>query len=95
MSQDVVVGDVVQINPDSDEVFGGCFLVVEEVNSWGFQGYCDMPGKDRGVIHYRVNRGDCSRILTELDALDPQPRGHEFERVTKWVLRLANGLSPD
>ncbi len=62
MSQDVVVGDVVQINPDSDEVFGGCFLIVEEVNDWGFQGRCDMPGHDRQVFHYRVNREDCTRV---------------------------------
>ena len=62
MSQDVVVGDVVQINPDNDEVFGGCFLVVEEVKSWGFQGYCSMPGKDGGVFHHRVKREDCSRV---------------------------------
>jgi len=62
MNENVVVGDVVQINPDKDEVFGGCFMVVEEVKVWGFQGYCDMPSKDRGVFHYRVNREDCSRV---------------------------------
>ena len=62
MTENVVVGDVVQINPDSDEVFGGCFLIVEEVKPWGFQGYCDMPGHDRGIFHYRVKREDCSRV---------------------------------
>lgn len=62
MSENVVVGDVVQINPDSDEVFGGCFLIVEEVKPWGFQGYTEIPGKDRGIFHYRVNREDCSRV---------------------------------
>jgi hypothetical protein len=63
MTDNVVVGDVVQINPDTDEVFGGCFLIVEEVNAWGFQGYTEIPGKDRGdIFHYRVNREDCSRV---------------------------------
>ena len=60
--QDVAVGDVVQINPDSDDRFAACFLVVEEVKPWGFQGYVTVPGVERKVAYYRVNREDCERL---------------------------------
>jgi len=38
--RELKIGDVVQINPDHDEVFGGHFMVVTEPKSWGAQGYC-------------------------------------------------------
>jgi hypothetical protein len=59
---DVEVGDVVQINPESDDRFAACFLVVEEVKPWGFQGYVSVPGVERKVAYYRVNREDCERM---------------------------------
>lgn len=58
----VAVGDVVQINPESDERFAACFMVVEEVKPWGFQGYVTVPGVERKVAYYRVNRGECERL---------------------------------
>jgi hypothetical protein len=37
------VGEIVQVNP-SNEVFGGCMVVVTEVKSWGVQGYVQSAG---------------------------------------------------
>jgi len=39
------VGDVVQIDPEEDEVFGACFMVVTSPRSWGAEGYVQaLPG---------------------------------------------------
>jgi hypothetical protein len=46
-TQDVKVGDIVQVNPDK-EMFGACMVVVTELKSWGIQGYvqsADVPGQ--------------------------------------------------
>lgn len=50
---DLKVGDVVQIDPASDEVFGGCFMTVTEPKSWGAQGYCVGPDGGKGLAYYR------------------------------------------
>ena len=34
MTQDLKVGDIVQVNPDK-EMFGACMVVVTELKSWG------------------------------------------------------------
>lgn len=47
----LAAGDVVQINPAHDPVFGGCFMVVTEPKGWGAQGYVTVPGK--GDAYYR------------------------------------------
>jgi hypothetical protein len=52
MNPGIKVGDVVQINPEHDERFGACFLVVTELKSWGVQGYARVPGG--GDAYYRV-----------------------------------------
>jgi len=49
---DLQVGDVVQINPSHDKVFGACFMVISEPKSWGAQGYCAVPG-ELGLAYYR------------------------------------------
>lgn len=46
------IGDVVQISPEHDARFGGCFMVVTEPKSWGAQGYVSIPGES-GVAYYR------------------------------------------
>ncbi len=56
---DVTVGDVVQISPfdPSNPMFGGCFMVVTELKSWGVQGYVQALGKDGepgGQAYYRA-----------------------------------------
>lgn len=45
-------GDVVQIDPAHDEVFGGCLMLVTEPKAWGAQGSVRVPG--RGEAYYRV-----------------------------------------
>lgn len=56
------VNDVVQINPAHDARFGGCFLLVEEVKSWGVLGFVQIPGnaEQGGQAYYRLpwNGGD-------------------------------------
>jgi hypothetical protein len=48
---DLKVGDVVQIDPEHDPVFGGCFLIVSEPKAFGAQGYVHIPGQ--GDAFYR------------------------------------------
>lgn len=50
------VGDVVQIDPLHDDVFGACFMQVTEPKSWGAQGFVlVLPGenKPKGQAFYR------------------------------------------
>lgn len=48
-------GDVVQINPEHDTRFGGCFLLITEVKSWGVQGFVQIPTSDGfNRAYYRV-----------------------------------------
>lgn len=47
------IGDIVQIDPAHDKLFGGHFMVVTEPKSWGAQGYVRvMPSQ--GLAYYRV-----------------------------------------
>lgn len=46
------VDDVIQIDPEHDERFGGCFLLVTEAKSWGVQGFVQIPGG--GQAYYRL-----------------------------------------
>jgi hypothetical protein len=48
---DLKPGDIVQINPDHDEVFGGCLMIVMEPKAFGAQGFVQIPGK--GQAYYR------------------------------------------
>lgn len=59
MSTVAEVGDVIQIDPNHDERFGGCFAFVEEVMPWGV-GLCGIPSPGiapRQVFYYRVPHG--------------------------------------
>ena len=47
----LIIGDVVQIDPEHDEKFGGCFMVVSEPKSWGAKGYISIPG-EKGLAYY-------------------------------------------
>lgn len=38
-SRHLKIGDVVQINPENNEVWGGMLVVVTEPKEWGCQGY--------------------------------------------------------
>lgn len=52
-ARDLEVGDVVQIAPEHDKVFGACFMVIAKPKSWGAQGYVDVPGVEGGQAYYR------------------------------------------
>ena len=44
-------GDVVQISPEYDQKFGGCFLLVTEPKVFGAQGFVQIPAS--GQAFYR------------------------------------------
>ena len=44
------IHDLVQINPDYDEIFGGHLLVVTEPKEWGCQGY--IIGRIIGAVEF-------------------------------------------
>lgn len=56
----IAPGAVVQIDPASDEVFGGCMVIVTEVRGWGVIGYMQMPEKERAYI--RLGFGDIESV---------------------------------
>ncbi len=58
---EIAVNDVVQINPESDPKWGGCFLVVTEVKSWGIQGWLRIPMQS-GSAHYRAPYEHIARV---------------------------------
>lgn len=41
-------GMLVQIDPESDPIFGGHFMVITEPKSFGAQGYCPAFGRREG-----------------------------------------------
>jgi hypothetical protein len=54
-------GDVVQITPESESAFAGCFMLVTEPKVWGAQGFIAMPlerGKLPGSAYYRAKFED-------------------------------------
>ena len=53
-------GDLVQIDPEHDTVFGGCIMTVTEQKDWGAQGYIKIPG--RGLAFYRLKHKDGVRV---------------------------------
>lgn len=51
-------GDVVQLAPGPDKMFGGCFMLVTEPRPWGAQGFVAVSfgrGKAPGRGYYRAN----------------------------------------
>lgn len=54
MKNDYAVGDVVQIDPAYDPMFGGAFLVVTERQLWGVMGYAHPLVEGGGQAYYRV-----------------------------------------
>jgi len=43
MTQDLKIGDIVQVTP-TKETFGACMVVVTELKSFGIQGYVQSAG---------------------------------------------------
>jgi len=66
--RNIIPGDVVQIDPEHDSVFGGHFLVVTEVASWGVQGYVPVLENRRDLAvscplaYYRAAFSQIKRI---------------------------------
>lgn len=50
-------GSIIQIDPDYDELFGGCLMIVTEEKPWGAQGYFDVPGKGRAYYRCKHENG--------------------------------------
>lgn len=55
-------GDIVQIDPEADEVFGGCLMIVTEPKPWGAQGYITIPGEEGGLAFYRCEHAHMERV---------------------------------
>ena len=55
--RELEVGEIVQIDPASDERFGACLMVVTEPKSWGAQGYVKNAGS-AGLAFYRCEFKD-------------------------------------
>lgn len=60
MNQDLKIGDIVQIDPSSDETFGACLMIVTEPKSWGAQGYVTVPGQ--GNAYYRCKHENMEKV---------------------------------
>jgi hypothetical protein len=64
--KELLVGDLMQINPEKER-YGGCFLVVTEPKAFGAQGYLISPfnldaTRYKGVAYLRVNFSDMEYI---------------------------------
>jgi hypothetical protein len=56
-------GDVVQIVPESNPVFGGCLAIVDEPKSFGAQLYVVVPHKDGPQMAcYRASAADLELV---------------------------------
>lgn len=59
-ARDIATGDILQIDPAHDPRYGGCLMVVEEVKTWGYQGYVLTPAGGR--VYYRVPNGGYAKV---------------------------------
>jgi hypothetical protein len=50
--RDVGAGDVVQIDPAHDPVFGGCIAIVDDCYNWGIQGHVVVPHQGSSARAY-------------------------------------------
>ena len=59
MTDDIIVGEIVQCRPEK-EMFGGCMVTVTEVKAWGIQGYVQSAGVT-GQQYIRLKTEDFER----------------------------------
>jgi hypothetical protein len=52
--------DVIQIVPDHK--WGGCFLTVTEIFSWGIQGFVQIPEQGQAYIRLRQDEWELSGV---------------------------------
>lgn len=57
---DVSVGDVIQIDPDHDDDWGGCLLAVSDIWLCGVGGFIEQP--HGGETFYRIDYGEFAVI---------------------------------
>lgn len=62
-------GDVVQISPESDTAFGGCFMLVTEPKSWGALGFVSLP-TERGKL---PDEGHCRVAFEDMELVGTAP----------------------
>lgn len=55
---EVKYGDVVQINPLADQIFGGSFIFVQEARKWGCIGFIQIPGRGRSYVRRKWEEVD-------------------------------------
>lgn len=51
--------DIVQITDENNEWFA-CLLIVDEVKTWGIQGYIKIPRS--GLSYYRIENGKFEKV---------------------------------
>lgn len=61
----VHIGDVVQVDIQSGDAFAGCLVVVEEIKSFGVQGYALIPDRDGPKLaYYRATTKQIAHVGT-------------------------------
>ena len=79
--------DVVQITYEPNLNFSACFMIVEEVESWGVRGYVIMPGIK--IAHYRAKYKDITLIgrakyiMNDPLEFDPAERSDVWKRIVE------------
>jgi hypothetical protein len=56
------IGDVVQIDPTIDTVFGGQFMVITNLRTWGAQGYVPTLSHPVRLAYYRCRFKDMEYV---------------------------------
>lgn len=56
------VGDIYQIDPEHDKMFGACLMIVTEPKTWGAQGYIIIPGENGGMAFYRAKYANMVKV---------------------------------
>lgn len=61
--EQIKLGDVVQVNPDANLAFGGCFITVAELLGFGVRGFASVPSPNGSKpYHFRVESKNFRRI---------------------------------
>ena len=78
---EIKVGDIVQITDETNRWYP-CLLIVDEVKSWGIQGYITIPTNDdewNGNAYYRIENGKFEKVGSAVlvPASRPAPQAGE------------------
>jgi len=83
---EVSPGHIFQINPEYDDVFGGCLLITTKVRNWGVEGYFDTPGNDQ--TFYRCKYENMDLVGSVIwRRLDPKTSEDETEHLEDECLK--------